>query len=116
MSDLIKKLKPPKINFIEEWQTMTTNSYQETFDSWYTQHITPLFENAKLVTGWEDVFHVNPNNLDGKPAVRALVIGIEPIDQAVSKDALVSYLRSPKRSEDYERELADRIERYEVKS
>lgn len=79
---------------------------RSSFDSWYDREILPLFENAKVVP------YVVP---DQAQKYTALLINIQPIDQAVTKDEVIQFIRENSAPNAIMRELADRIEKFGVK-
>lgn len=139
MSDLKSKLMPPKPVLPPKVSNPVTD-YHEGFNDglraaqaainiWYKTDLEPLFANAVEVYGttsyrsWDNVY------LPEADTHRALLIGIEPIEQAVGiaevRDALVDFTngmslidKSSPEKQMIERlfSIAERIEKYGVKS
>ena len=86
MSDLRKQIQPPKLGF-------DNLGSQKTFDSWYSQYIRPLFDNAIVVTGDDNdgdgwaMFHSKSFKSMSHTHI-GLLIGVEKINKGVTKNDL----------------------------
>lgn len=115
-----------------KWNTSTGHVVDwDEFEHWYETHIKPLFENGVVMKGY-----ISKGNWDGQPSMFlrpdlkdpngrcthvGLLIGIQPINQAVTKEELLRVLiteaamETDKDREKFFRSLVDRIEKWGVR-
>lgn len=122
MNDEIKALMPKK-PYLDDFKIYPANgsgkvlvAYTDVYD-YYDREIVALFENARVVYGKS----LKPSALFNAELAdddthTALLIGIKPLDQAVTKDEIVRTFKNVKLMGEIEAAcFIDRIERFGLK-